>query len=335
MTRTTNFRARVSQSYRHFKIGLIATICLAVLVSAALLIPRAGIGTETIRAEFAQAAGVRSGDAVRVAGVPVGSVDGVKLRGDHVDVMLRIDNPVPLGATTTASIRLATILGTRYISLEPRGTGELRDNVIEQKHTSVPFDLAALIDTGTPKLAAIDEDKLRQSLDTLDSQFERTPALLPQALDQIGRLSDVVNSRNNQVTELVKRSANVAALFQRNTHSLQQLVTTGTDVANTVIRQRQLITSVLADIRAVTRQMTGVVTDNADDIGRLLKQLDRLSAGLNRSDRDIGNTLEAIPVFARHLGTATGNGPYMDGFLGASIVSDNLLCLLGLVGGCR
>lgn len=334
MTEHPNFWKRIPATHRHFRVGLVVLLCTCLCLGAALGVSEAGFGTSQLRVEFAHAAGVRQGDAVRIAGIDIGSVDQVTLRGDHIELSLEVDESTSLGSQTTASIRLATILGTRFVALEPHGTAPLRDRTIPLQQTSVPFDLADLIDTGTPILAEVDSTAMREALDSLNAQFQDTPALIPEALEQISRVSDIVNSRNDQIAALARQSATVAALFERNTTVLGTMVSTGTALAGTIVRQRQVIEDVLNDLHAVTTEVGAVVSDNTGPVATLLGQLDQLTAGLNGSDRDIGNLLEALPVFARHLSTATGNGPYMDAFLGASIISDNILCRLAIIEGC-
>ena len=83
-------------------------------------------GSRSYSAAFSEAAGLRSGDVVRVGGVAVGAVKAVKLEGNHVKVDFSItDHSVHLGRATTASIEIFTLLGNKYLSLEPRGRWQL------------------------------------------------------------------------------------------------------------------------------------------------------------------------------------------------------------------
>ena len=75
-------------------IGVLTVAGLAIAMVVALWVTSAGIGKVSYDAEFTQAAGVSAGDAVTIAGVPVGTVDGVRLAGDHVVVTMQIDEGV-------------------------------------------------------------------------------------------------------------------------------------------------------------------------------------------------------------------------------------------------
>ena len=66
-------------------IGAISIVVIAILVFAAFNssdLPIIGGGT-VYSAEFTEAAGLRAGDEVRIAGVRVGTVDAVELEGDR------------------------------------------------------------------------------------------------------------------------------------------------------------------------------------------------------------------------------------------------------------
>ena len=92
--------------------GTTALLILALIIFIALQISSGGIGKRTIHAEFAQAAGISSGDAVNVAGVQVGTVTKTALAGKLVRVDMQVDDTVDLGPSSRAAIKLTTLLGS-------------------------------------------------------------------------------------------------------------------------------------------------------------------------------------------------------------------------------
>ena len=73
--------------------------------------------------EFLQAAALQPGNPITVAGIPVGEVTSMKLAGDHVEAGLKVRNDVALGEDSRATIKVTTILGSRYLALQPDGAG--------------------------------------------------------------------------------------------------------------------------------------------------------------------------------------------------------------------
>src|SRR6266545_8102709 len=88
-----------------------ATIAIALIVVLNISsIPFIGGGT-TYTAAFAEAAGLRKNEEVRIAGVKVGKVTALDLEGDHVKVTFRVNDGVRVGDLTRAEIKIKTVLG--------------------------------------------------------------------------------------------------------------------------------------------------------------------------------------------------------------------------------
>src|SRR5438128_5993194 len=117
-----------------FWLGVVAAAVITLLVLGTIGFGALGLGQHRYLAEFAQGGDLRAGDEVRVAGMPVGEVTSAELEGDHVLVRFRVDRDVALGADTEASIKLATLLGGRYLELRPAGGGELAADRIPVAH---------------------------------------------------------------------------------------------------------------------------------------------------------------------------------------------------------
>jgi phospholipid/cholesterol/gamma-HCH transport system substrate-binding protein len=82
--------------------------------------------THTVTAQVSDVDGIAVSSDVRIAGRLVGQVSAVKAKGDHAEVTFHVDDSEwPLPADTVAAIRLATLLGQKYVELVPgRNTGQ-------------------------------------------------------------------------------------------------------------------------------------------------------------------------------------------------------------------
>src|SRR5271167_107122 len=77
-------------------------------------------------AAFSNVSGLKGGNFVRIAGVEVGKVKGLKLRKDGtVNVDFAIDRGLTLTEGTKAAVRYENLIGDRYLSLE-EGAGSTR-----------------------------------------------------------------------------------------------------------------------------------------------------------------------------------------------------------------
>ena len=109
-------------------IGAISLAVVAGLILAAFNAQHLPIigGGDVYSAAFAEAGGLKANDEVRVAGVRVGKVEKVELEGDHVKVTFRIEDAADFGPETRANIKVKTLLGAMYLSLDPAGSGQLK-----------------------------------------------------------------------------------------------------------------------------------------------------------------------------------------------------------------
>src|SRR4051794_17437197 len=110
-------------------VGAVSLAAVGLLMLAAFRaqdLPVIG-GGDTYYAAFAESGGLKADDEVRIAGVRVGKVDAVELDGDHVKVAFRINDDTGFGKKTSAAIKVKTLLGAMYLSLDPAGSGQLAE----------------------------------------------------------------------------------------------------------------------------------------------------------------------------------------------------------------
>lgn len=83
-------------------------------------------GGYEIVADFSEIGGLKKGDTVQISGVKVGSVTHVELLPDNylARVHMSVDNNLKLPADTGALISSESLLGGRYLALEPGADSE-------------------------------------------------------------------------------------------------------------------------------------------------------------------------------------------------------------------
>lgn len=101
----------------------------------------------TVSASFASVSGLRAGAEVEIAGVRVGRVKAIRLDGRTgravVDLLLNKD--VELTDDVIASVKTSGLIGDKYVSLEPGGSGERLEPGGEITDTESAVDIEALI----------------------------------------------------------------------------------------------------------------------------------------------------------------------------------------------
>jgi phospholipid/cholesterol/gamma-HCH transport system substrate-binding protein len=89
-------------------IGAISIAVLILLLALAFNVNKLPLvgGGDTYHAAFAESGGLKPGDEVRIAGVRVGMVDSVELKGDHVEASFKVKTPSQFGTETVAAIKV-------------------------------------------------------------------------------------------------------------------------------------------------------------------------------------------------------------------------------------
>ncbi|MGQ0482107.1 MAG: MCE family protein [Pseudonocardia sp.] len=318
-----------------FWLGVVASVVVVALILLTIGFGELGLGQARYTAEFAQAGDLRPGDEARVAGMPVGEVTGVELAGDRVLARFRVDREVELGSETSASIKLATLLGGRYLELRPAGAGELGDDRIPLSRTSVPYDLQAVLQTGTPLLEELDPVAFRQALRTVADSLRGDGPKIGAALDGLSQVSGVITTRRDQIARLIANADAVTTLLNERSGELFALLGQSDALLTELLRRRDLVRAVLTDLAAFTGELRAALAENESRIGPLLDNAEQLTGVLRAQDDAVDRALELLAPAGRYLNNSLGNGPYLEVYLPYSLVPDNVLCRAGAVKGCR
>ena len=102
--------------------------------------------TYLLNAEFNNISGVKKGASVQVAGVVVGSVEGIRLGKDNFAVVtMRLDNGLKVPVDSIASVKSQGIIGDKFIQISPGGDEELFKEGGVMLETESAIDIESLI----------------------------------------------------------------------------------------------------------------------------------------------------------------------------------------------
>lgn len=314
-----------------FRIGIAAFVALGVFGLVVLAISVIPFGAHTYRAELVHTAGLRAGEGVQIAGVEVGDVRNVEVVDDHVVVTFTVDDDIHLGAQTEAAVKVGTLLGTHYLSLSPRGDGDLPDDTIPLAHTSVPFNLQDVIDEGTQAVDQIDGRLVAKSLSVVADTLRAAGPRLAPAFVGIQRISRVITQREGQVADLLEASRQISDQLSSSTGDLVQLMEQSNLVIDELVRRREAIRDLLHDIASITTSINQIMDDNEARLRPMLHDLDTVVSVLTSRDDQLKAALHSLAVTSRYMANATGDGPFVNLYF-PEVLPDHVRC--GPTGGC-
>lgn len=328
MNRISAALRRPIESHGNLRLGLVTVGVIALVCGGVLGMGKLGVGRAVYTADFAQAAGISAGDQITVAGVRVGSVKGLRLDDDHVAVSMEIDNGLRLGADTRAAIKLTTLLGARYVDLQPAGSGGLSHRRIPLSNTEVPYELQTALQDATTTFDAVDAEKVAQSMTTLSQQLQGSPEVLPQALDNIAHLSSVIGSRRSEIGSLLRSTKQVSELLSKQQRSLGLLMAQGRDVLADLSARQEVIVRLINATSRLVQQLQPVLVGDRQQTNELLANLNGMLASVGANDELFRNMLQVMPVPIRNFTNATGSGNEFDFNSTGGTVIDSFMCAI-------
>lgn len=309
-------------------VGLVALAVLVGLMATLVIITRIGPGYKRISADFTQAAALLPKNPVVVAGIPVGTVTGLKLNGDRVTVDMKVQNNLNIGKDSRATIMITTILGSRYVSLAPGGGGPLENGTIDINHTAVPYDLQQALQDVAINYGEVDTDQLATALQALGKQVEALPPLIPQSMDNLKRLSTVMAQRRDQVGDMLRTMDIVTGTLRRQQSSLGAMINQGNELLSEFVTRQVAFHAMLQSLEDLVRLLDDTIVDDRAQVESLLANMNTL-AGLAAKHEDLlRNILQAAPVTLRGFANATGTGNALDTTFTNGILVDSWMCAI-------
>lgn len=273
------------------KVGLFVTLALVILgylifeIEDLSLFGGKGTGYQAV---FDSVVGLDDKAPVRVAGVRVGSVDGIGLDGRKARVEIRLDEPVPLTEGAYAEIANAGILGDKYVELylgEP-GAPLLPPGSVLPGRTPVTFDEAL------GKLSEVGDSLKDFSIDLGGGEFG----------DSLGRL----------VTNLEEASAGVRDLIASNRLQIDGTIRNFERFSGTLAVELPKISE---QMQRVLGQVEVVVAENRPELEGSLRGIRELTERLQTSVDNLNSISSQIASGEGSLGKLVYDDAAHDGLV--------------------
>lgn len=265
-------------------------------------------------AALSEAGGLKSGDDVRIAGVKVGKVTSVDLEGSHVRVGFTVKRSTDLGSRTSASVRIKTILGQKFLALDPAGPGRL-DAQIPLSRTTPAYDVVEAFSDLATTAEDIDTGQLATALDTVANTFRDSPQQVRAAIDGLGRLSRTVASRDDQLRSLLDHANGVTAVLSARNAQIVSLLSEGDLLLQELRKRRADIHTLLVNTATLADQLTGLVRDNREAIRPALTHLKDVLAVLEANQGNLDRSIRLLAPFVRVFANTVGNGRWFDTYI--------------------
>ena len=281
------------------KVGIFTVVML--LVSAALVVVFGDFrfGAEsTYHATFTDASRLKTGQKVRIAGIPVGSVDGIKLNPDNtIDVAFGVDERYTLYSSTRALIRYENLVGDRYMEITS-GPGELRKlppgGTINSQHTQPALDLDALLGGLRPVLKGLDPDKVNTITSALIDLLQGQGGALQNVLSDTSAFSSALGARDQLIGDVITNLNSVlatidakSAQFSTSVDQLQQLITG-------LAKNKDAIAGAIPPLASTVTDLTELLKNSRRPLQGIIENARPLATELDDRKAEINNDVEQL-----------------------------------------
>jgi phospholipid/cholesterol/gamma-HCH transport system substrate-binding protein len=275
--------------------------------------------------------GLRAGNPVRAAGVPVGKVTGLTImNATHAKVTFTANDDQVLTTNTSAVVRYANLLGQRYLALAQEGTGlgtPLNYGAtIPASRTAPALSLTALFSGFRPLFSAVSPTQVNELstdiVDVLQGQTDRLDDLVTKTADLTTNLA----SRDQTFSQILDSLTTLLSAAAQHDDELAASVTSLHSLTSELHADAPALLDSLSSIDGLTGSVSGLlsklenhhlpqdladlktITDpvaaNTATLGNLLVQFTQAFGDFDRVTQN-GNFVNAYPceLHAEILGT--------------------------------
>lgn len=297
-------------------LGLIAVIAIAAVLL--VLLAKASFGTKDHEAVFLNTGGLRPGEAVEVRGVEVGKVTSISLDykdlnpqgGPTVLVKFNMNSDISMGDQTQATVKVATLLGTHYLEVDPAGPGTL--GRVPLASTSVPYNLQDALDKGSEVVGKLDTRVIAKSLVTLADTLGDSKNAIGPALQGVGAVSMLIEKRGQQTAGLLTAASAVAKELKANSANLTTLMQQANLVLTEINSRQDAIKQLLTQSVTLANTVSSLIQNSRADLKPALTSLQSVIQTLNGQSKQLQAGFDLLAPSVRYVANATGTGPWLD-----------------------
>lgn len=171
------------------------------------------------------AASVRGGDSVRVAGIDVGTVKNVSIEPNQVRVQLSVKDDVFVGDQTQVEVRMLTVVGGYFVTLVPLGDRALGRDTIPMDRVTLPYSLIRTLSDATRVTDQVAPRQINESLDQLQQGLTGgNTEVLAKLLQAGNAVSEVMERQRGQLTSILNVSNEYIGQLNGNRELLEYMI---------------------------------------------------------------------------------------------------------------
>jgi phospholipid/cholesterol/gamma-HCH transport system substrate-binding protein len=302
------------------RLGIFVVVTTLATALLAITIGNITFGAKkSYQAVFSDATGVVKGDDIRVAGVKVGSVQGVKIvNRTQALVEFSVEETTRLTESTYATIRYRNLVGQRYIALTQGTGGEdvLReDATIPVDRTQPALDLTVLFNGFKPLFAAMTPSDVNKLSYELIRVFQGEGGTLEGLLRSTASVTNTLASRDQLIGDLIANLNQTLVTVGSRDDQLSDLIIQMRKFIGGLSQDREAILGSLDSISSLSVQTAQLVTGIRPGLVKDVKELRAVTGNINRNRSEVDRALKVLPIKLTKVGRTATYGSWFNFYL--------------------
>ncbi|MCD2107131.1 MCE family protein [Rhodococcus erythropolis] len=270
-------------------------------------------------AVFTNSSGIKVGDDVKVAGVPVGKVKKVELRSaEEVLVSFAVNTDRPIMSGTTAKIRYKNLIADRYLQLEegPGASVPIKPgSIIPVTQTRGSLDMDKLLNGFRPLLQGLDPDQTNKLTASLIQVVGGESNNIAQLVRDIGTLSVTLADKDEVIGRVVDNLGAVTTTLDERSDDLSNMVLDLQRLVSGLSDDRGTITNAVDSLDGATATISAVLADARAPLAEDIDQLGLLAANLNSRTTELDLLLGGLPNAYQKISRVSSYGNFVNLFV--------------------
>jgi phospholipid/cholesterol/gamma-HCH transport system substrate-binding protein len=282
-------------------------------------------GTE-YRARFTDVTSLLEGDDVRIAGVRVGKVTGIRVVGNAAgdrstvaaEVRFTVTDGVPLGTGVRAKVRYRNLVGQRYLALfEGPSTGRTlkRGGVIPLEQTAPALDLTALFNGFRPLFTALTPQDVNKLAYEIIQVLQGEGGTMASLLRRTASLTNTLADRDVVIGRVITNLNSVLSTVDERDGQLDQTITQLQQLVSGLAADRTAIGQSLANLGQLTVATGSLLGDARPAIASDVDGLRQVAGNVNANAGAIDRALASMPGRYDALTRVASHGSWFNFFL--------------------
>lgn len=275
--------------------------------------------TNGYSAVFADASHLKSGDTVRVAGVRVGSVKGVKLRTDKsVLVKFDADHDIVLTSGTRAIVRYLNLTGDRYLELldvPAHNTILPAGSIIPVDRTAPALDLDLLLGGLKPVVSGLNPQDVNALTSSLIQIFQGEGGTFQSLLSKTSSFSNSLADNNQTIQQMIDNLNSVVATLAKDGDKFSGAIDNLERLITGLAEDRDPIGAAIDSLDTGTASIADLLTQARSPLAGTVEQLSRVAPVLDHEKDLIEAQIKRLPENYRKLVRIGAYGSFINYYI--------------------